>query len=271
MKGALIGQVRAVFNDQAKGEKPVVRSPDALFAPGTIARRVHGDVITMMVGGVTALLLQMLHPAVLAGVWDHSSFRGDMLGRLRRTARFIAVTTFGARADAEAAIEKVREVHTRVKGVLPDGTPYAADDPRLLAWVHVTEAVSFLDAWIRYAEPNMSAPDQDRYFAEFAMIAEALGVDPIPRTRAEADALVAAMRSELRVDARTREVARMVLDQPAPNLALAPVQRLVFGAAVDLLPGWARAMHGLNGPGLAAPAVRLGTHGVAGALRWAFR
>lgn len=272
LRTALIGQVRAVFNDQARGEKPVQRKPDeSLFGPQSVVWRVHGDVTTMMVGGVAALLLQMLHPAVLAGVWDHSTFRGDMLGRLRRTARFIAVTTYGSAAEAQEMIDKVRDVHTRVKGVLPDGTPYAADDPHLLAWVHVTEAVSFLDAWIRYAEPDMSLADQDRYFADFARIAEALGADAIPRSRAETNALIAAMRSELIVDARTREVARMVLEQPAPSMAVKPFQALTFGAAVDLLPDWARAMHGLSSAGLATPAVRIGTRGVASTLRWAFR
>lgn len=272
LRGALIGQVRAVFNDQAKGEKPVQRKPEeSLFGPRSVVWRVHGDVTTMMVGGVAALLLQMLHPAVLAGVWDHSTFRGDMLGRLRRTARFIAMTTYGSAAEAEAAIDKVREVHMRVKGVLPDGTPYAAGDPRLLAWVHVTEAVSFLDAWIRYAEPGMTRADQNAYFADFARIAEALGGDPVPRSRAEAEGLIAGIRPELCVDARTREVARMVLDQPAPSLAVKPFQALAFGAAVDLLPGWARAMHGLRGAGIATPAVRIGTRGVAETLRWAFR
>jgi len=224
----------------------------------------------MMVGGVTALLLQMLHPAVLAGVWDHSTFRSDMLGRLRRTARFIAVTGYDSREAAEAAIAKVREVHTRVRGVLPDGTPYKADDPRLLAWVHVTEAIAFLGAWIRYAEPDMSLADQDRYFAEFAIIAEALGANPIPRTRAEAEQLVADMRGELFSDARTREVARMVLTQPAPNLAVKPIQDIIFQAAVDLLPPWAQAMHGVSGPRLTRPAVRAGTRGIAGMMRWAF-
>lgn len=270
LKRTLIGQVRAVFNDSAKGEKPVVRTPDGLFGPQAVVWRVHGDLITMMVGGVTALLLQMLHPAVLAGVWDHSTFRSDMLGRLRRTARFIAVTGYDTREAAEAAIAKVREVHVRVKGTLPDGTPYSADDPRLLAWVHVTEAVSFLDAWIRYAEPGMSLADQDRYFAEFAIIAEALGADPVPRTRAEAEALIADMRGELFADARTREVARMVLTQPAPNLAVKPIQDMIFKAAVDLLPAWAREMHGLPGPGLATPAIRAGTRGIAGTMRWVF-
>lgn len=271
LKRLLIAQVRKTFNDAAKGETPVIRQPDGLFGPQSVCWRVHGDVVTMMVGGVAALLLQMLHPAVLAGVWDHSAFRQDMLGRLRRTARFIAVTGYDSRAAAEAAIAKVREVHTRVKGTLPDGTPYAADDPHLLAWVHVTEAVCFLDAWIRYAEPRMSTADQDRYFAEFAIIAEALGADPIPRSRAEAEALILSMRGELVADARTREVARLVLAQPAPSLAMKPFQAMVFGAAVDLLPDWARKMHGLSGAGVATPVIRTGTAGMASAFRWAFR
>src|SRR3546814_12070794 len=85
----------------------------------------------------------MLHPAALAGIWDHSRFRDDMLGRLRRTARFIAVTTYAERAEAEAAIARVRQVHDHVRGTLADGTAYAAGDPWLLAWVPVCAAVSF--------------------------------------------------------------------------------------------------------------------------------
>lgn len=270
LRRGIVQQVRAVFNDQARGERPVVRSPNALFQPGSVVWRVHGDVTTMMVGGVAALLLQMLHPAVLAGVWDHSDFRRDMLGRLRRTARFIALTTYGAREEAEAAIARVRTIHDHVDGTLPDGTPYRAGDPRLLAWVHVSEAVSFLDAWIRYSEPAMSAADQDRYFDEFARIAEALGAEPVPHNRAEAEALIAAMRPELTVDDRTREVAAMVLGQQARSLSAMPVQALTFQAAVDLLPGWARRMHGLAGPRLTRPLVRAGTFGIARTLRWAF-
>ncbi|WP_313536500.1 oxygenase MpaB family protein [Sphingomonas sp.] len=271
VRRAMVGQVRAVFNDAARGEAPVQPSDDALFARDSVLWRVHGDVTTMMVGGVAALLLQMLHPAVLAGVWDHSKFRHDMLGRLRGTARFIAQSSYASRAEAEAAIARVRTIHQHIRGTLPDGTPYRADDPRLLAWVHVTEAVSFLDAWIRYAEPGMSRADQDRYFAEFAQVAEALGADPVPHSRTEAMALIAEMRGELRYDDRTREVARLLLEQPAPNLATKPFQAMTFAAAIDLLPGWARQMHHLSTPPLAAPAVRLGTRGVAETLRWAFR
>src|SRR5688500_2812244 len=170
VKDILIDRVRAVFNDRARGERPVQRRDDGLFGRSAVAWRVHGDLTSMMVGGVAGLLLQMLHPAVLAGVWDHSNFRADMHGRLRRTARFIALTTYGGRDEAEAAIARVRRIHDRVGGALPDGAPYAANDPSLLAWVHVTEATCFLDAWIRYAEPGMPAAHQDRYFAEMARV-----------------------------------------------------------------------------------------------------
>jgi uncharacterized protein (DUF2236 family) len=121
IKDAIAAQVVALFNDRSRGDKPVVRRTDGLFGPGAVARRVHGDVTTMMVGGVAGLLLQMLHPAVLAGVWDHSNFRADMHGRLRRTARFIALTTYGGQTEAEAAIARVRAVHDHVRGTLPNG------------------------------------------------------------------------------------------------------------------------------------------------------
>ena len=271
VKAAIAARVAALFNDRSRGETPVARRRDGLFGPSAVAWRVHGDVTSMMVGGVAGLLLQMLHPAVLAGVWDHSDFRADMHGRLRRTARFIALTTYGGRPEAEAVIARVRGIHERVRGTLPDGTPYAADDPALLAWVHVTETTSFLEAWIRYAEPRMPAADQDRYFAEMARMGEALGADPVPRGRAEARRLLRAMRPGLLCDARTREVARLVTTQPAPSRAVEPLQALTIQAGIDLLPDWARRMHGLPAPTLPRPLVRAGTLGIARTLRWAFR
>ena len=271
LKSAIAAQVVGLFNDTARGETPVARRPDGLFGPNSVAWRVHGDVGGMMVGGIAALLLQMLHPAVLAGVWDHSNFRADMQGRLRRTAKFIARTTYAGREEAEASIARVRAIHDRVTGLLPDGTPYAANDPAALAWVHVTETTSFLAAWIRYAEPGMPAADQDRYFDEMAVIATALGAAPVPRSRAAARALIAATRPALRCDNRSREVARLVLKQRAANAMTEPLQALTVRAGVDLLPDWARRLHGLANPVLGRPLLRAGTFGVAQTLRWAFR
>src|SRR5690242_19646928 len=180
IRRALVKQVRATFNDQSKGERPVPSSDEALFPVGSVIRRVHGDVTSMMVGGIAALLTQMLHPQALAGVWDHSDVHADMLGRLRRTARFIATTTYAHRDRALEVIAKVNAIHEQVSGILPDGTAYRATDPWLLAWVHVAGAINFLDGWRRYAEPAMSRADQDRYFAESGEVASLLKADPVP-------------------------------------------------------------------------------------------
>jgi uncharacterized protein (DUF2236 family) len=269
IRHALVKQVRATFNDQSKGERPVPSSDNALFPPGSVIRRVHGDVTSMMVGGLAALLTQMLHPKALGGVWDHSDVAGDQLGRLRRTARFIAVTTFGHRDNAMQAIAKVKAIHEQVSGTLPDGSEYRATDSWLLAWVHVAGAINFLDGWRRYAEPRMSGPDQDRYFAESGEVARLLDADPVPRTRAEAERLIADFRPELRADERSRAFRDLVLRTPAPSLGEAPVQKLLMNAAIDLMPDFARRMHGLSRPML-PPVIRGATFGVASTIRWAF-
>jgi uncharacterized protein (DUF2236 family) len=271
LKSFVAGQVVALFNDKTAGEKPVARRGNDMFGPGSVAWRVHGDVSSMMVGGIAGLLLQMLHPAVLGGVWDHSNFRADMHGRLRRTARFIATTTYGDQAEAEAVITRVRNIHGHVSGTLPDGTPYHANDPAALAWVHVTEATSFLAGWTRYAEPGMSTADKNRYFAEMAQVARALGASPVPTSLSGAQQLIRTMRPRLQCDARTRQVARFILSQPAQNPLAGPLKALTMQAGIDLLPDWARRMHGFQTPLLARPLIRAGALGVAEVLRWSFR
>lgn len=269
VRRALVRQVRSTFNDRSKGEQPVPASEQALFAPSSVIRRVHGDVTSMMVGGIAALLTQMLHPKALGGVWDHSDVADDQAGRLRRTARFIAITTYGHRDLALAAIDRVKAIHEQISGTLPDGSQYRATDPWLLAWVHVAGAINFLEGWRRYAEPHMSRSDQDRYFAESGEVARLLNADPVPRTRAQAERLVDEFRRELKADQRTRAFRDLVLKAPAKSLGEAPVRLLLMNAAVDLMPRFAREMHGLARP-LAPPFVRGATYGVAQTIRWAF-
>ncbi|MDT0576203.1 oxygenase MpaB family protein [Croceicoccus sp. F390] len=271
VKALLRRQVRMVFNDTARGEAPIGHSEDALTPRGSIVRTVHADVVSMMVGGMAALLLQMLHPAALRGVLDHSNFRQDMLGRLRRTARFIAITTYAGKVDAEAAIGRVRSIHERVEGVLPDGTTYRASDPHLLAWVHVAESLCFLDAYIRYVDPAMNAADQDLYFAEAAYVARALGADPVPVTRAEAEDLLRDYRPELMVIAETREVADLVLKPSGRNPAVAASHLMLGNAALDLLPRWAGRMLDRRPPPMSALPNRLATRALGATLRWSFR
>jgi uncharacterized protein (DUF2236 family) len=243
-----------------------------LFGPDSVCWHVHADFTSMMLGGMSALMLQSLHPLALAGVWDHSTFRTDMPGRLRRTATFIAGTTYGSRADALALIERVKRIHLGVTGMAPDGRPYRASDPALLTWVHVAEVSSFLAAHLRYVNPSLSPRDQDRYYAEVAKIATLLGAAGVPETREQIADYLMSMRPELEAGPRTREVVRILRDAAPTDRALMmkPAVGLMLSAGVDLLPDWAQALLGfttferLRGV-LARPGVRL----AAPFIRWA--
>ena len=242
-----------------------------LFGPDSVSWQVHGDFSSMLIGGISALLMQALHPLALAGVWDHSNFRQDMLGRLRRTGQFISGTTFGSRQDAEWLIDKVRTIHLQVVGTAPDGRPYAASDPDLLTWVHVAEVSSFLAAHLRYRNPNLSPADQDRYYAEIALVAERLGARDIPRSRREVGDYLARMQPQLLCDERSREVQRLLLAAPAPSRLAKPFGALMMRAGIDLLPDWASAMLDVSQNPLQRQLIRASVNRSAPMLRWAVR
>ncbi|QXH47660.1 DUF2236 domain-containing protein [Pseudomonas xanthosomatis] len=242
-----------------------------LFGPQSISWQVHGDFPSMLVGGISALMLQLLHPLALAGVWDHSNFRHDLLGRLRRTSQFISGTTFGSLRDAEWLIDKVRTIHLQVVGTAPDGRPYAASDPDLLTWVHVAEVSSFLAAHLRYRNPHLPRAQQDAYYNEIALIAERLGARDVPRSCAEVEAYLQRLRPQLQCSARSLEVVDILLRAPAPSRLAEPVGKLMLKAGIDLLPEWAARMLELEQSALERRLVRLGLARTAPLLRWAMR
>lgn len=242
-----------------------------LFGPDSISWQVHADFTSMLVGGISALLLQALHPLALAGVWDHSNFRQDMLGRLRRTGQFISGTTFGSLADANWLIEKVRTIHLQVTGTALDGRAYAASDPELLTWVHVAETSSFLSAHLRYKNPGLSEADQDRYYAEIATVAERLGAIEVPRSCAQVAAYLQRMQAHLVYDERVEEVVRLLLAAPAPSLLAKPIGALMTRAGFDSLPDWAAHLLQLSHGPTQRRLTRFAVLRCAAILRWAVR
>src|SRR5690348_1048037 len=209
-----------------------------LFGPDSVTWKVHADFPSMMAGGLASLMLQALHPLALAGVWDHSAFRSDTLGRLRNTTAFVGRTTYAPRAPAEAAIEHVRVIHRSVRGTAEDGRPYSADDPHLLIWVHAGGCWCFLRAYERYCQPIPRAM-QDRYLAEMARIAEALGARNVPGSTAELDAFFFRVRPELSFDARHPETARVPGSLRLPIPFARSSRGLVLGSAGGLPAGLA--------------------------------
>ncbi len=247
------------------------RGDFGLFGPDTVVWRVHGDFSSMLCGGVSALLLQMLHPLALAGVWDHSNFRSDMLGRLRRTSQFVSGTTFAPLADAQNLIARVKSIHLQVTGVDTHGQPYAASDPDLLVWVHVAESYSFLQSYLRYRNPDLSPADQSQYYREVACVVEGLGGVDVPRSVQEIEDYLQRMRPQLRCDDRTREVVRLLKSAPAPSKIAVPVGKLMVWSGIELLPEWAQEELGIVLPPLTRRGIDFSMRRVATLLRWAVR
>jgi uncharacterized protein (DUF2236 family) len=201
--------------------------------------RIHLDT-SMFVGGIRALLLQSLHPVAMLGVSQHSGFRGDPWGRLQRTSRFLATTTYGTIADAERSIAIVRAIHRRVKGTTSAGRPYRADDPHLLGWIHAAQVDSFLTTYRAFGAEPLDEGDADAYVRQCGFVAAKLGVVNPPQTVAELDEVLAGYRPELRLSPAAKQATEMLLKNPP----LAGPQRfgytILAAGAVSTLPTWAR-------------------------------
>lgn len=247
-----------------------VTSPDpGLFGPDSVAWRLHGDAATL-IGGFRSLLLQALHPSVMAGVAQHSSFRDDPFGRLERTSRFVVATVYGTTADAERAARTVRRVHRRVRGTTADGTPYDAADPELVAFVHATEVDSFLAANRAYGRDRLDRAEADAYCVEMRRVADLLGSAPLPDAAAGTERWLAERRPDLRLTEDGRATVRFLLNPPLPVLAR-PAHAAVASAAVGLLPWWAQAALRLPAlPPVDALVVRPWVNVGLAAFHWAF-
>ena len=236
-----------------------------LFGPGSMTWRIHRD-RSMVIGGLRALFLQVMHPLAMAGVFEHSAYREDPLGRLARTGRFIAATTYGSTAEAERAIARVRSVHDRVTGNAADGRAYAANDPALLAWVHNVEVDSFLAAYRRYG-PRLSSDDADRYVAEMAVVGRRLGAQDVPETAAALRDWIA-QAPGLAVTAAARDAVRFLV-LPSLPVRMLPTYGVIAAAAADLLPLDRRLALGLWPVPLADPLfVRPTASALLGFLGW---
>lgn len=273
--GGLQARLGHALRDRVAGERADERAAaiwgkpgERWFAPTDPVWRVHADA-SMFPGGVTALLLQSLHPLAMAGVAGHSGYKGDPWGRLQRTSDYLAITTYGTIADAEATIAHVRAVHERVRGKDYRGRSYRASDPHLLTWVHAAEVWSFLAAFRAFGDGALSAADADTYVAQAGLPAAKLGVPEPPRSVAALEELLASYRPELEATPAAREAAAFLLYTPPLPVAFRPGYWTLAAGGVAILPPWARAMLRLPLPDAVARHVGrpVGRFGAA-AVRW---
>jgi uncharacterized protein (DUF2236 family) len=220
------------------------RSGDpGLFPPGTVARRVNGET-ALLLGGGRALLLQLAHPMVAAGVADHSDFRRDAFGRLANTLDLTLTVSFGDEDQRRNAVARVTATHRRVTG-RRDAGPYRALDPELLLWVHATLVDSALATYERFVG-SMGPVARHRYYSEMRRQALTFGIpeDRLPGSFEDFRRYVDGMVATLDVTDEARELSYGVL-QPATPAPLRPVSAVMRYLTVGLLPERIRSAYGL--------------------------
>jgi uncharacterized protein (DUF2236 family) len=230
-------------------------SRDGYFAPGSPIRRIGNTPLTPFLGGGPAVLLQVAHPLVAAGVVQHSDFRSDLWRRLIRTLGALYLITYGTREEADRAGEAVQAVHEYVRGetwdrlgCFPAGTCYSASDPELQLWVHATLVESSLAAYQRFVR-RLARDEQERYYREMSVVARLFGVPPevLPRSLSEFREYFSAQIAgeTITVTPPARAVAEVIVEArlPSPMRVLVPAHRL---ATAGLLPERLRREYGLR-------------------------
>lgn len=219
----------------------------ALAPPDSVSWQVFKNPVSLFIGGVTAVLLELAEPHVRSGVWDHTTFRTDPLARLRRTGLAAMLTVYGPKSKAEQMIRGVNRMHARVKGTTPSGSAYEASDPVLLDWVQATASYGFLEAYSAFARP-LTGADKDRFYAESKPAAALYGALGAPASLSEQRAQFAAMAPNLeRSDIVFEFLAIMQKTKIMPR-PLRFLQRIFVRAGVEVTPPWLRETLGL-GPG----------------------
>lgn len=229
--------------DKAKFVEPAGEA--ALTSPDGGSWRIFKNPVTLFIGGVAAVILELAEPAVRTGVWEHTDFRRDPMRRLQRTGLAAMVTVYSARSVAEPMIAGVVRMHDKVAGTTPAGEPYHANDPKLLRWVQATAAYGFIEAYSRYGR-TLTPAEVDQAYAEGAPAAALYGAHDMPRSDAERQALFDAMRGRLEASPILFEFLAIMRAAPIAPWPLRPVQWLLIRAAVDLTPAWVRERLGLG-------------------------
>jgi len=235
-------RVRAITGSAASLDdfaKP--KGDSGLFGPDSIAWLVHANFTAMMVGGLSSLLVQSLHPRALAAVWDHSDFRGKLKERLGRTAYFVATITYGGETMALNAIRRVNTIHANIRGTDQQGRSYVANEPELIRWVHLVEVTSFLAAYQHLAKQPLSTQACDQYITEMARVGHLLGAIDLPLTYEATQAELLGYADVLCFDARAQEILQIIQAYPVDVLDK-PWMALVLKSAFDVMPPWVLAL-----------------------------
>jgi len=217
----------------------------ALYPPDSLSWRIFKNPVALLIGGIAAVILELAEPAVRTGVWEHSSFRKNPMGRMQRTGLAAMVTVYGARSIAEPMIAGVVRMHAKVAGETPAGVAYSAGDAHLLNWVQATAAFGFAEAYSRYVDP-LSEVELDALYREGAPVSQLYGALDAPRSEAQRRALFDSMRARLEPSPIIFQFLEIMREMPAVPRPLLWMQRMLVRAAVEMIPDRMRERLGLT-------------------------
>ncbi|KTE74053.1 oxygenase MpaB family protein [Sphingopyxis sp. A083] len=212
----------------------------ALLAPDSVQWRVYKNPIALGIGGIAAVLLEFAEPRIRSGVWDHSTYKADPIGRSRRTGLVAMLACYGPASVAREVIGKVNRMHGAVKGQTPAGEAYRALDPVLLDWVAATAAYGFLTAYDRFVRP-VSDADKDRFMSDGAVIGRAFGALHTPPTIADFMDMMARLEARFEPHPILFEFLDIIQSGRAAPGVPRLLHRAIARAAVSLLPPHIRA------------------------------
>ena len=230
---------------------------EGFFGPTSVTWRLAAD-LSAPVAGLRSVLMQALHPLAMAGVDQYSDWRTDPVGRLAATSACLATIIYGDQASADRVAQRVRAVHSRVRGVdTVTGRPYAAGDPTLLLWVHAALVDSVLAAIRLFGTPLQDA-DADIYVSEMRVPAKLLGVprELIPADVNALEQYITDVRPELQCTTAAAESMGYMLAPAGMGEEISELWQDLREAALATLPGWASDMYGYPKPPAITPARR---------------
>lgn len=217
----------------------------ALVPASSVSWTIFKNPVSLFIGGITAVLLEMAEPRVRDGVWDHSSFRTEPLKRLKRTGLAAMMTVYGPRSRAEVMIGHVVTRHGQVNGRTSEGQAYRANDPDLLDWVQATASYGFMEAYHSFVRP-LSPGERDALLQEAQPAARLYGAVGAPASQAELNAQFERMKPTLVPSPIVFEFLGIMENVAALPLFARPLQKPMIKAAVHILPPWLRARLGLE-------------------------
>jgi uncharacterized protein (DUF2236 family) len=207
----------------------------ALQHPSSVQWRVFKNQAALGIGGVAAVLMEFADARIRSGVWDHSTYKADPIGRSMRTGVAAMVGCYGPASAARRVIQGVTNMHARVSGKTPNGEAYRALDPELLDWVAATAGYGFLVAYDRFVAP-ISDSDKARFFREGAGVARLYGAQTCPRSQADFIAMMEARAARFEAHSIVEEFLAIIQSGRAAPRVPRFLHRALARAAVSIVP-----------------------------------